>query len=217
MQTEEEDITGPPLSSPGWQPMGAFAPALAAAMEAKYGPDMEEEEERVPPPEEREGNSEEATGEAEAAPPGGVGNSAEAAGSEASPPARAVTLLQGHCAYCESRRQNSSRRATEPLAARTRAPPCSIAALLPRIASRSATLQGGWRRRGRFMVWRSRRVGPKVRVTASVKLLPVPSARILCFINVHQHNKRCREVGFWVFAERRCWPRTMELECFCDL
>ena len=44
------------------------------------------------------------------------------------------------------------------------------------------------------MVWRSRRVGAKVRVTASVKLLPVPSARIPCFINVHQHNKRCREV-----------------------
>ena len=81
---------------------------------------------------------------------------------------------------------------------------------------RSATLQGGWRRRGRFMVWRSRRVGAKVRVTASVKLLPVPSARIPCFINVHQHNKRCREVGFWVFAERRCWSRTMELECFCE-
>ena len=66
------------------------------------------------------------------------------------------------------------------------------------------------------MVWRSGRVGPKVRVTASVKLLPVPSARIPCFINVHQHNKRCREVGFWVFAERRCWSRTMELECFCE-
>ena len=66
------------------------------------------------------------------------------------------------------------------------------------------------------MVWRSRRVGAKVRVTASVKLLPVPSARIPCFINVHQHNKRCREVGFWVFAERRCWPRAMELECFCE-
>ena len=66
------------------------------------------------------------------------------------------------------------------------------------------------------MVWRSRRVGAKVRVTASVKLLPVPSARIPCFINVHQHNKRCREVGFWVFAERRCWSRTMELECFCE-
>ena len=73
----------------------------------------------------------------------------------------------------------------------------------------SATLQGGWRRRGRFMVWRSRRVGAKVRVTASVKLLPVPSARIPCFINVHQHNKRCREVGFWVFAERRCWSRVL--------
>ncbi len=82
--------------------------------------------------------------------------------------------------------------------------------------SRSATLQGGWRRRDRFMVWRSRRVGPKVRVTASVKLLPVPSARILCFINVHQHNKRCREVGFWVFAERRCWSRTTEPKCFCE-
>ena len=66
------------------------------------------------------------------------------------------------------------------------------------------------------MVWRSRRVGAKVRVTASVKLLLVPSARIPCFINVHQHNKRCREVGFWVFAERRCWSRTMELECFCE-
>ena len=74
----------------------------------------------------------------------------------------------------------------------------------------SAILQAGGYR-GRFMVWRSRRVGPKVRVTASVKLLPVPSARIPCFINVHQHNKRCREVGFWVFAERRCWSRTMEL------
>ena len=44
------------------------------------------------------------------------------------------------------------------------------------------------------MVWRSRRVGPKVRVTASAKLLLVPSARVLCFINVHQHSKRCREV-----------------------
>ena len=50
------------------------------------------------------------------------------------------------------------------------------------------------------MVWRSRRVGAKVRVTASVKLLPVPSARIPCFINVHQHNKRCREVGFLGFC-----------------
>ena len=66
------------------------------------------------------------------------------------------------------------------------------------------------------MVWRSRRVGAKVRVTASVKLLLVPSARIPCFINVHQHNKRCREVGFWVFAERRCWSRRMELGCFCE-
>ena len=50
------------------------------------------------------------------------------------------------------------------------------------------------------MVWRSRRVGAKVRVTASVKLLPVPSARTPCFINVHQHNKRCREVGFLGFC-----------------
>ena len=33
------------------------------------------------------------------------------------------------------------------------------------------------------MVWRSRRAGPKVRVTAFAKLLPVPSARTL-FIKV---------------------------------